>query len=131
MGIAHNTLNTNFYNKQDSLFETSDVLSNDFKFYQNIFTVRAAFTFNITEQLRLIAGLQAEQTHTAFKYDKGLEDLFSIISGSGKILDPGKIVNFLSLFSFHFLEVFVFIYILLNFFLKFTDSFDDFVKDPL
>jgi len=71
MGIAHNTLNTNFYNKQDSLFETSDVLSNDFKFYQNIFTVRGAFTFNITEQLRLIVGLQAEQTHTAFKYDKG------------------------------------------------------------
>ena len=71
LGTFHNTLNTSFYNKQDSAFETKDLLSNDFLFHQNIATIRAAITISILQDLRLIVGTQAEETHTAFVYKKG------------------------------------------------------------
>ena len=71
LGTFHNTLNTSFFNKQDSVFETKDLLSNDFLFHQNIATIRAAITINILQNLRLIVGTQAEETHTAFVYKKG------------------------------------------------------------
>ncbi len=71
LGTYHNTLNTSFFNKQDSSYETKDFLSNDFLFHQNIATVRAAFTLNIQQDLRLIIGTQAEETYTSFIYKKG------------------------------------------------------------
>jgi len=71
LGSFHNTLNTSFYNKQDSAFETKDLLSNDFRFHQYIATIRAAITVTILQDLRLIVGTQAEETHTAFVYKKG------------------------------------------------------------
>ena len=71
LGSFHNTLNTSFFNKQDSVFETKDLLSNDFLFHQNIATIRASITINILQDLRLIVGTQAEETHTAFVYKKG------------------------------------------------------------
>ena len=46
-------------------------MSNDFIFHQNIATIRAAFTFTIQQNLRLIVGTQAEETYTSFIYKKG------------------------------------------------------------
>jgi len=71
IGEYRNTLNTSFFRKQDSSFVTNDLLSNDFMFLQNIFTIRGGFTFIFPKQLRIIAGVQAEQTHTAFDFIKG------------------------------------------------------------
>ncbi len=71
LGTYHNTLNTSFFNKQDSSFEIKDFLSNDFIFHQNIATIRAAFTFTIQQNLRLIVGTQGEETYTSFIYKKG------------------------------------------------------------
>ena len=70
-GVYHNTLNTSFYSKQDSLFKNNLLLSNDFKYYQDITTIRAAFTYKITEKTRFIVGAQAEETHTAFNFNLG------------------------------------------------------------
>jgi ferric enterobactin receptor len=67
----HNTLNTSYLNKTDSTFVTSDLLSNDFFYTQNIFTVRAGFSFDIQKQLHLVLGAQAEETYTNFDFLKG------------------------------------------------------------
>ena len=67
----HNTLNTSYYSKTDSSFVTSDLLSNDFFFTQDIFTIRAGFSFDILKQLHLVLGAQAEQTATDFDFLKG------------------------------------------------------------
>ncbi|MDI9365143.1 MAG: outer membrane beta-barrel protein [Flavobacterium sp.] len=71
IGSNHNTLNTQFFRKQDSSFVPNDLLSNNFKFNQNIFTVRLGFTYIVTKSLRIIAGAQAENTATNFNFIKG------------------------------------------------------------
>lgn len=67
----HNVLNTSFFKKLEQEFVIDDMLSNDFRFHQNISTVRAGLNFNIQKTLRLIAGAQAEHTATAFEFIKG------------------------------------------------------------
>jgi hypothetical protein len=71
LGYYHNTLNTKFFRKQDSSFVQNELLSNDFKFNQNIFTVRAAFTYVFNKTFKIIAGAQAEETTTSFNFIKG------------------------------------------------------------
>jgi ferric enterobactin receptor len=70
-GSFHNKLNTSFLRKSDSIFIPNDLLSNDFKFRQNIFTIRAAVTFTIDSTWRLTAGAQAEHTFMDFDFIKG------------------------------------------------------------
>ncbi len=70
-GVDHNTLNTSFFRKQDSSFINNVLLSNDFKFYQNIATVRAAITLSIQKTIKLITGVQAENIFTEFNFMKG------------------------------------------------------------
>ncbi|MBC7652551.1 MAG: outer membrane beta-barrel protein, partial [Deinococcales bacterium] len=71
LGNYHNTLNTKFFRKQDSSFVQNELLSNDFKFSQNIFTLRAAFTYIFSKTFRIIAGAQVEETTTSFDFIKG------------------------------------------------------------
>ena len=49
----------------------NDLLSNDFKYQQNILTARLALTYIIDKSLRIIAGAQAEETYTNFNFIKG------------------------------------------------------------
>ena len=67
----HSVLNTSYLNKADSSFITNDLLSNDFKFHQNVSTVRAAVTIILNKGFRIIAGLQAEHTQMDFEFFKG------------------------------------------------------------
>jgi outer membrane receptor protein involved in Fe transport len=66
-----NALNTTFLRKSDSTFILNDLLSNDFRYHQNISTVRAAITINFTTTLRLTTGVQAEHTQMDFDFIKG------------------------------------------------------------
>lgn len=64
-------LNTSFLNKVDSVFVPNDLLSNDFKFHQNIATTRASITLILKKTVRIIVGLQLEHTQTNFEFFKG------------------------------------------------------------
>jgi outer membrane receptor protein involved in Fe transport len=67
----HNILNTNYLNKLDSTYHENSLLSNDFFFYQSIFTARLGGIFLLPSGWRLIFGAQAEYTAAAFKFLKG------------------------------------------------------------
>jgi ferric enterobactin receptor len=67
----HNILNSNYFNRADSNFHLNDLLSNNFFFYQSIFTVRAGMVISLPAQWRLIFGAQAEFTNASFKFVKG------------------------------------------------------------
>jgi ferric enterobactin receptor len=67
----HNTLNTSFLRKSDGVFIPNDILSNDFEFLQNIFTVRAGFGLPFARGWRLNFGVQAEHTDMGFTFLKG------------------------------------------------------------
>lgn len=67
----HNSLNTSFLRKSDSLFIPNDLLSNDFVFRQNIFTARAGFGLQFGKGWRINFGAQAEQTTMGFNFIKG------------------------------------------------------------
>ncbi|MEI6263598.1 MAG: outer membrane beta-barrel protein [Sphingobacteriia bacterium] len=66
----HNTLNTAFLRKSDGVYVPNDLLSNDFLFKQNIFTIRAGLSFLFKENIRLTFGAQAEQTIMGFNFIK-------------------------------------------------------------
>ncbi len=70
-GNYHNALNTSFLRKLDTTFVPNDLLSNDFRYHQNISTIRAAFTFTFPADLRLTVGAQAEHTLMNFDFIKG------------------------------------------------------------
>jgi outer membrane receptor protein involved in Fe transport len=67
----HNTLNTSFLRKTDSTFIPNDLLSNDFKFFQDLFTARAGLSFLFPGNIRLTVGMQAEHTQMGFNFIKG------------------------------------------------------------
>jgi hypothetical protein len=67
----HSVLNTSFLNKIDTTFIANDLLSNDFKFHQNLTTARVAATFIFSKSFRIIAGIQAEYTQMEFRFFKG------------------------------------------------------------
>jgi len=67
----HNTLDTRFLRKSDSTFVTNDILSNDFRFHQNLATIRAGFTFTLQKGWRITFGAQAENTQMDFDFIKG------------------------------------------------------------
>lgn len=70
-GNFHNTLNTSFFRKSDSLYIPNDLLSNDFYFDQNIFTARVGISINFKKEWRLTTGIQAEHTEMQFEFIKG------------------------------------------------------------
>ncbi len=67
----HNSLNTSFLRKSDSLFIPNDLLSNDFEFRQRLFTARAGFSLRLGKEWRLSFGAQAEHTNMGFEFLKG------------------------------------------------------------
>lgn len=67
----HNTLNTSFLRKQDGVFLPNDLLSNDFRFLQEIYTARIGFTFILPDKWRIVTGVQAENTNFKFTFLKG------------------------------------------------------------
>ena len=64
----HNVVTTSFLKKPDNTLIVNNLLSTDFRFVQNIFTVRAGLTISLKQRLRIIANLQAEETDFAFTY---------------------------------------------------------------
>ena len=64
----HNVVTTSFLKKPENTFATNNLLSTDFRFVQNIFTVRAGLTLAVNARLRIIANLQAEETDFTFTY---------------------------------------------------------------
>lgn len=69
--IYHNALNTSYLRKSDSTFISNDLLSNDFLFYQSIFTIRAGFILSLPKQIKIITGVQAEYSKAEFNFIKG------------------------------------------------------------
>jgi outer membrane receptor protein involved in Fe transport len=67
---SHVLVNTVFLQKQTGLFETSDLLSNDFVFRQSIINYRASVKRIIREGLSVAAGSSIEKTVTAFDLTK-------------------------------------------------------------
>jgi len=67
----HNVLNTRFFRKMDQQFVDNDLLSNDFKFHQDISAFRGAISFHLPKDWRIITGAQAEQTANTFQFIKG------------------------------------------------------------
>jgi len=67
----HNTLNTSFLRKIDNTYVPNDLLSNDFFFHQNLFTVRAGLSFLFPGEFRITGGAQAEYTQMGFNFIKG------------------------------------------------------------
>jgi len=70
----HNALNTSFLRKLDTTYVPNDLLSNDFRYHQNIATARAAFTFSFPKDWRLTVGAQLEHTQMDFDFIKGNSD---------------------------------------------------------
>jgi hypothetical protein len=67
----HSTLNTSFLRKVDTTYIPNDLLSNDFKFHQNIATARVAATITLPQDWKIIAGVQAELSKMNFEFYKG------------------------------------------------------------
>lgn len=70
-GYFHNSLNTSFLRKSDSLFIPNDLLSNDFEFRQKLFTIRGGVALRFENGWRLNMGAQAEHTQMGFVFIKG------------------------------------------------------------
>ncbi|MDB5191342.1 MAG: TonB-dependent receptor [Segetibacter sp.] len=70
-GNNHNVINTTFFRKADQQFILNELLSNDFKFHQNILTVRGALTVRLNPKVRITAGAQAEETANGFEFIRG------------------------------------------------------------
>ncbi|HUS02854.1 MAG TPA: outer membrane beta-barrel protein, partial [Chitinophagaceae bacterium] len=64
--VSHNVLNTDFLKKPEMVYVKNMGLSNDLKYYQDIYGVRAALRYDIVQDFYINAGLQAEQTKTNF-----------------------------------------------------------------
>jgi hypothetical protein len=71
---SHNTLNTFFLKKPDNVLQQSSLLSNDFRFYQNIFGVRAALRYDVSTGFYITAGAAEEKTNTWFNFATGKKE---------------------------------------------------------
>ena len=64
---SHNVLNTAFLKKPEQVFVQNDLLSNNLRFHQTIYTLRAALRYDFVPGFFYInAGMQAEHTQTNF-----------------------------------------------------------------
>jgi ferric enterobactin receptor len=64
----HNVQLTDFLRKGDNVFVNNPIYSNDFNFFQNIYTARAAVTWNMNHKWKMISGFQAEYTDLKFQF---------------------------------------------------------------
>jgi len=63
---THNNLATSYLKKPDNIMVGSELLSNDFDFYQQIFTLRAAVRYQFTKDFFTNIGVQQEYANTSF-----------------------------------------------------------------
>jgi len=63
---THNNLVTTYLSKPTNIMVPSDLLSNDFEFYQSIFTLKAAMRYQLTPRLFTTFGVQQEYANTWF-----------------------------------------------------------------
>lgn len=71
---SHNVVNTTFLRKSDNTFVQNPYLSNDFRFHQLIYALRAALRYDIVTDFYINAGLQAEHTGTSFELKNSTDD---------------------------------------------------------
>ena len=62
----HNELNTSFLKKPDSVFMINDLLSNEFDFFQTVYSVRAAVRYTFRKNFFMNLGMQQDFTKTHF-----------------------------------------------------------------
>ncbi|RYY69438.1 MAG: hypothetical protein EOO13_09530 [Chitinophagaceae bacterium] len=62
----HNELTTSFLKKPDSIMLVNDLLSNDFEFYQTVYTARVAVRYQFFPNFFTNVGLQQEYAVTSF-----------------------------------------------------------------
>jgi hypothetical protein len=67
----HNILSTSYLRKVDNNYISNEMLSNNFYFHQSIFTLRAALVMILPKKMRIVSGVQAEQTLSDFEFVKG------------------------------------------------------------
>jgi hypothetical protein len=67
----HNILSTSYLNKIDNNYITDEMLSNNFYFDQSIITLRTALVLILPKKMRIVSGVQAEQTLSDFEFVKG------------------------------------------------------------
>ncbi|HSN59427.1 MAG TPA: TonB-dependent receptor [Ferruginibacter sp.] len=63
---THNQLLTSYLKKPDNVMVGSDKLSNDFEFYQVIYTMKTAIRYQFTDNLFSNIGVQQEYANTSF-----------------------------------------------------------------
>jgi hypothetical protein len=71
--INHNILNTEFLKKPEMLFVQNSVLSNDFKYHQTIYALRAAMIYTFIPDFNVTMGVQDEHTATNFDFENSIE----------------------------------------------------------
>jgi outer membrane receptor protein involved in Fe transport len=67
----HNILSTSYLDKIDNNYITDEMLSNNFYFDQSIITLRTALVLILPKKMRIVTGVQGEQTLSDFKFVKG------------------------------------------------------------
>ncbi len=67
----HNKLQTNYFKQIDKRIVSLDLLSNEFKNFQSIFSFRAGISILLKHNARITVGAQAEQTLINFDFIKG------------------------------------------------------------
>jgi Outer membrane protein beta-barrel family/Carboxypeptidase regulatory-like domain len=71
---SHNTLGTYFMKKPENVLQPNALLSNDIVFHQNIYGMRAALRYNISEGFHINAGVLGEWTATNFELAQATGD---------------------------------------------------------
>ena len=67
----HNILSTSYLRKVDNNYISNEMLSNNFYFHQSIITLRTALVLILPKKMRIVSGVQAEQTLSDFQFVKG------------------------------------------------------------
>jgi hypothetical protein len=65
---THNILTTNFWQKGTNTFVKNDLLSKDFKFYQQVGNVRAALRYDVKQDFNITLGTAVEFTQISFDF---------------------------------------------------------------
>ncbi|MFN8243831.1 MAG: outer membrane beta-barrel protein [Ferruginibacter sp.] len=63
---SHNVLQTAFLHKPDNVWTANGLLSNDLRFHQTVYSLRAAIRYDIVTDFYILAGSQLEHTTTLF-----------------------------------------------------------------
>ncbi|MEJ7626945.1 MAG: outer membrane beta-barrel protein [Ferruginibacter sp.] len=71
---SHNRLSTQFMKKPEYVYIENELLSNNFRFYQEVYGLRAAIRYDIIQDFYINAGLQEEFTETHFDLKKSLDN---------------------------------------------------------